>query len=116
VSFSLAVFPVLSAAFADGDGPGFRRRAWPEPRHDRAAHDGRGDRPVRAATPLVDRLLGGGQFDAEDVARTAAVVAAFAFSIPFDALAYPLSRGLYATHDTLRQVVASFAGLAVSSS
>ena len=40
-------------------------------------------------------------------------MAAFAFSIPFDALAYPLSRGLYATHDTLRQVVASFAGLAV---
>ena len=39
------------------------------------------------------------------------MVAAFALSIPFDALAYPLSRGLYATHDTLRQVIASFAGL-----
>ena len=38
-------------------------------------------------------------------------MAAFALSVPFDALAYPLSRGLYATHDTLRQVVASFAGL-----
>jgi peptidoglycan biosynthesis protein MviN/MurJ (putative lipid II flippase) len=47
------------------------------------------------------------------VARTSAVVAAFAFSIPFDALAYPLSRGLYATHDTLRQVVSSFCGLGV---
>ena len=42
---------------------------------------------------------------------TSAVVAAFALSVPFDALAYPLSRGLYATHDTLRQVIASFAGL-----
>ena len=62
---------------------------------------------------LVDRLLGGGKFDAEDVARTSAVVAAFALSIPFDALAYPLSRGLYATHDTIRQVAASFAGLGV---
>ena len=30
--------------------------------------------------------------------------------MPFDALAYPLSRGLYATHDTIRQVGASFAG------
>jgi hypothetical protein len=40
-------------------------------------------------------------------------VAAFAFSIPFDPLAYPLSRDLYATHDTIRQVAASFAGLAV---
>ena len=41
------------------------------------------------------------------------VVAAFALSVPFDALAYPLSRGLYATHDTIRQVGASFAGFFV---
>jgi Na+-driven multidrug efflux pump len=40
-------------------------------------------------------------------------VAAFALSVPFDALAYPLSRGLFATHDTVRQVVASFTGLGV---
>ena len=60
---------------------------------------------------LVEVLLGGGKFTAEDVAVTSAVVAAFALSVPFDALAYPLSRGLYATHDTLRQVIASFAGL-----
>ena len=33
--------------------------------------------------------------------------------MPFDALAYPLSRGLYATHDTIRQVGASFAGFGV---
>ena len=33
--------------------------------------------------------------------------------MPFDALAYPLSRGLYATHDTKRQVAASFAGFGV---
>ena len=53
---------------------------------------------------LVDVLLGGGKFGPDDVALTASVVAAFAISIPFDALAYPLSRGLYATHDTIRQV------------
>jgi putative peptidoglycan lipid II flippase len=63
------------------------------------------------AGPLVEVLLGGGRFGPDDVARTSAVVAAFALSIPFDALAYPLSRGLYATHDTLRQVIASFVGL-----
>ena len=60
---------------------------------------------------LVEVLLGGGKFTAEDVAVTSAVVAVFALSVPFDALVYPLSRGLYATHDTLRQVIASFAGL-----
>ena len=113
VSFSLAIFPVLAAAFADRDGTTFRGEL------------GRNLVTIALlttvaavglfvlATPLVERLLGGGEFDAGDVTRTAAVVAAFAFSIPFDALAYPLSRGLYATHDTLRQVVSSFAGLGV---
>ena len=114
VSFSLAVFPILSAAFADGDRRGL-------PLGPRAVTSS----PSRVLTTvaavalfvlsgmLVEVLLGGGKFGPDDVARTSAVVAAFALSIPFDALAYPLSRGLYATHDTLRQVVASFAGLAV---
>ncbi len=113
VSFSLAVFPTLSAAFADGDGSTFR------------AVLGRnlvviGILTTLAAVALfvlsgrlVEFLLGGGKFGPDDVARTSAVVAAFAMSVPFDALAYPLSRGLYATHDTLRQVLASFAGLGV---
>jgi putative peptidoglycan lipid II flippase len=113
VSFSLAVFPLLSAAFADDDGPAFR------------AILGRNLATIAILTTLaavalfvlsgvlVEVLLGGGKFGPDDVTRTSAVVAAFAVSVPFDALAYPLSRGLYATHDTLRQVLASFAGLAV---
>jgi putative peptidoglycan lipid II flippase len=113
VSFSLAVFPVLSTAFADGDGPAFRAVLV------------RNVATIGILTTLaaiglfilsgtlVEVLLGGGQFGPDDVARTSAVVAAFALSIPFDALAYPLSRGLYATHDTLRQVIASFTGLGV---
>jgi putative peptidoglycan lipid II flippase len=113
ISFSLAVFPTLSAAYADRDRSQFvsllRRNLVVI-----------GCLTVLAAIALfvlsgvlVEVLLGGGEFDAEDVATTAAVVAAFALSIPFDALAYPLSRGLYATHDTIRQVVASFVGLGV---
>ncbi|HEV8402855.1 MAG TPA: lipid II flippase MurJ [Candidatus Limnocylindrales bacterium] len=113
VSFSLAIFPTLSAAFAAGDGRTFR------------AELGRNLATIAILTglaavalfvlsgTLVEVLLGGGRFGPDDVARTSAVVAAFALSVPFDALAYPLSRGLYATHDTLRQVVASFAGLGV---
>jgi putative peptidoglycan lipid II flippase len=113
VSFSLAVFPLLSAAFADDDGPAFR------------AILGRNLATIAILTTLaavglfvlsgtlVEMLLGGGKFGPDDVARTSAIVAAFALSVPFDALAYPLSRGLYATHDTLRQVLASFAGLGV---
>jgi putative peptidoglycan lipid II flippase len=111
VSFSLAVFPLLSAAYADGDRSTF------------SAILGRNLVTIGVLTALaaialyvfsgalVHVLLGGGKFTTEDVAVTSAVVAAFALSVPFDALAYPLSRGLYATHDTLRQVLASFAGL-----
>jgi putative peptidoglycan lipid II flippase len=111
VSFSLAVFPLLSAAYADGDRSSFSAILT----KNLATI---GILTVLAAVALfllsatlVHVLLGGGKFTAEDVAVTSAVVAAFALSVPFDALAYPLSRGLYATHDTLRQVLASFAGL-----
>ena len=84
---------------------------------DRRSDDARRDRAVRRLrASLVEVLLGGGEFGPDDVARTSAVVAAFALSVPFDALAYPLSRGLYATHDTIRQVVASFAGFGVGRS
>ncbi|MDO8484662.1 MAG: lipid II flippase MurJ [Candidatus Limnocylindrales bacterium] len=111
--FSLAVFPTLSAAFADGDGTTFR------------AVLGRNLLTIAVLTALaavalfvlsgtlVELLLGGGRFGPEDVTRTTSVVAAFALSIPFDALAYPLSRGLYATHDTLRQAASSFVALGV---
>ena len=113
VSFSLAIFPVLSAAFADRDGTTFRAELARNVATIALLTSAAANGLFVLTTPLVDRLLGGGEFDAEDVTRTAAVVAAFAFSIPFDALAYPLSRGLYATHDTLRQVISSFAGLGV---
>ena len=113
IAFSLAVFPTLSMAFADGDRSGFREVL------------GRNVATIGILTTLaavvlfvgapllVEVLLGGGEFGPDDVARTAVIVAAFAVSVPFDALAYPLSRGLYATHDTIRQVGASFAGFGI---
>ncbi len=113
ISFSLAVFPTLSAAYAAGERATFSSLL----RRNLAAI---ATLTILAAIALyvlsgtlVSVLLGGGKFDADDVTRTSAVVAAFALSVPFDALAYPLSRGLYATHDTIRQVAASFVGLGV---
>lgn len=111
ISFSLAIFPVLSAAFADRDGAGFRRVLVRNVATIAVLTTAAAVGLFVLSGTLVHLLLGGGKFGPEDVARTSAVVAVFAFSIPFDALAYPLSRGLYATHDTLRQVAASFAGL-----
>lgn len=112
VSFSLAVFPALSAAFAAGDRATFRRILV------RNAVTIGGLTTLAAialallAPILVEVLLGGGAFGPEDVARTSLVLSAFALSIPFDSLSYPLSRALYATHNTVLQVIASFGGLA----
>jgi putative peptidoglycan lipid II flippase len=111
--FSLAIFPTLSAAFADRDRAAFRvvltRNLLSVAGLTILAAGGLF---VLSGT-LVEVLLGGGRFGADDVTRTSAMVAAFALSVPFDALAYPLSRGLYATHDTIRQAASSFAALGV---
>lgn len=111
ISFSLAIFPVLAAAFADRDGAGFRGVLIRNVVTIAILTTAAAAALFVLSGTLVHVLLGGGKFGPDDVARTSAVVAVFALSIPFDALAYPLSRGLYATHDTIRQVVASFAGL-----
>ena len=47
--FSLAVFPSLSAAHADGDGRAFRSILVPEPRAIGVADDRRGDRCSRSS-------------------------------------------------------------------
>ncbi len=110
IAFSLAVFPTLSGAYADRDGITFRAVLTRNLVTIGALTTLAAIALFVGAGILVDVLLGGGEFGPEEVAVTSAIVAAFALSVPFDALAYPLSRGLYATHDTIRQVVASFAG------
>ncbi len=111
--FSLAIFPTLSATFAAGDGPAFRAVLVRNVVTVAILTILAGAALFVLAGMVVEVLLGGGRFGPEDVAVTAAMVAAFAISVPFDALAYPLSRALYATHDTIRQAASSFAGLGV---
>jgi putative peptidoglycan lipid II flippase len=114
VAFALAVFPSLSTAHAVGDRPGFRRLL-------RTNLVSITVLTVAAAIALavvgelaIRLLLGGGAFDADDVALTASVLAAFALSIPFESLAHLLSRAIYATRHTLLQVLASLAGLGIT--
>lgn len=111
--FSLAIFPTLSAAFADRDGVTFRDLLARNVLIVAALASLAAVGLFVLSGTLVDVLLGGGRFDADDATRTTVMVAAFALSVPFDALAYPLSRGLYATHDTIRQAASSFAALGV---
>jgi putative peptidoglycan lipid II flippase len=112
ITFSLAVFPTLSAAYAESDGVTFRSTLI------RNVATIGGLTAVAAVvlgvgSGIVIRVfLGGGRFDAGDVALTSGLLAAFAISIPIDSLSYPLSRAMYATHNTVFQVLASIAGLA----
>ena len=114
VSFAVAAFPALSTAYADGDRPAFVRLV------------GRNLVSIVALTVLasiamvvlgeiaIGILLGGGAFDADDVSRTAAVLGAFALSVPFESASHLLSRAIFATRHTLLQVLASIAGLLVA--
>ena len=109
-AFSLAVFPALAAAWNDGDAATFRAIL----RRNVVTVAGL---TVAAAIvlavlarPIIEIVHGGGRFSPADVDRTALVLALFALSIPLDSLAYPLSRALYASHNTALQVTASIIG------
>lgn len=114
VAFALAVFPALSRAHAEDDRRGFVRLVRTNLVSITAL-------TVAAAVGLalvggvaIRVLLGGGAFDAEDVALTSSVLAAFAISVPFESVSHLLSRAIYATRHTLLQVLASLAGLVVT--
>ncbi|HEX5827619.1 MAG TPA: murein biosynthesis integral membrane protein MurJ [Candidatus Limnocylindrales bacterium] len=114
VAISLAAFPSLSAVWASGERGAFGALVRTNVITITVL-------TVIAAVGLVivgpfaiEVLLGGGEFDAEDVRVTASILAAFALAVPFDALGHLTARGLYATHNTLLAVIAAFAGFAVT--
>jgi putative peptidoglycan lipid II flippase len=114
VAFSVAAFPVLAAAYNTHDRRGLAQLT--------ATHGLTiGLLTAAAAVGLIivgpiaiDVLLGGGRFDADDVARTAAALTVFALAVPFESLGHLLSRAIYATHHTIGQVAATLAGFAVT--
>ena len=114
VAFALAVFPALSRANAVGDRAAFLRLLWTNVASIAVVTLIGAIALVALGELAIRVLLGGGAFDAEDVALTAAVLAAFAISVPFESLSHLLSRAIYATRHTLLQVLASLAGLGLT--
>jgi putative peptidoglycan lipid II flippase len=114
VAFAIAVFPALSAAYARGDRRGYLRLFGTN------LVSIVGLTVVSALAMVVlgelgiGILLGGGAFGPDDVARTAAVLAAFALSVPFESVAHLLSRAIFATRQTVLQALASIAGLVIT--
>lgn len=114
VSIALAAFPGLSAAWAAGDRVLFGRQVRTSALTIGVLATASAVALVLVGQLAIEVLLGGGAFDEEDVRLTATVLAAFAVAVPFDALGHLVSRGLYATHNTVLPVLASVAGFAVT--
>ena len=113
VSIAVAAFPVLSAAAASGDRPAFVRTLTTNLATTAILTSAAAVGLFALSHVAISVLLGGGAFDAEDVALTAGLLAAFALSIPLESLTQLLARAFYATHNTLIPVLASVAGLCV---
>jgi putative peptidoglycan lipid II flippase len=114
VALALAAFPALSAAWAAAD----RARFLGELRRDlltiTVLTSAAAVVLFVASRLVISVFLGGGAFDATDVALTAATLSAFAISIPLESLTHLLSRAIFATQHTVLQVLASLASLAVT--
>jgi putative peptidoglycan lipid II flippase len=114
VQFAVAAFPILSRAAAAGEQSRFRSVLG-------MSGLSIAGLTVLAAVALyllaglaIEVLLGGGAFDAEDVALTTLILGAFAFSIPLESLTQLFARAVYATKNTILPVLASLAGLAAT--
>jgi putative peptidoglycan lipid II flippase len=114
VAYAVAAFPRLSSAYADADRGRFLRLVVTNAASITVLTVGAAIGLVVLGELVIGTLYGGGAFGPDDVSRTAAVLAVFALSIPFESLAHLLSRALYATHNTILQVLSSLAGLAVT--
>jgi putative peptidoglycan lipid II flippase len=114
VAFALAAFPALSSLHADGDRPGFLRLLRTNLLSVTAFTTAAAAALVVVGSLAIRIFLGGGAFDADDVARTSLVLGAFAVAIPFESLTHLLSRAIYATRHTLLQVLASLTGLGIT--
>lgn len=114
VAYAVAAFPGLSTAYADRDRAGFLRLLATYATSITVLGVGAAIGLLLLGELIIGTLYGGGAFGQADVTRTAAVLGAFALSVPFESLAHLLSRAIYATHNTLLQVLSSMAGLAVT--
>jgi putative peptidoglycan lipid II flippase len=111
VAFSVAAFPVLSAAYAAGDRARFAGLVRTNLLTITVLTVGAAVALAVVAELAISVLLGGEAFDAEDVALTTLLLGAFAISVPLESATHLLARAVYATHNTILPVIASIVGL-----
>jgi len=65
--------------------------------------------------PLVQLILGGGEFDENAINLTASILFFFAISIPFESLVHILARAFYAKQNTLTPMIINLSAMTVIS-
>jgi putative peptidoglycan lipid II flippase len=114
VAFSIAAFPALAAAYNAHDRRGLARLTGTNALTIGLLTGAAAVGLIIVGPLAIDVLLGGGRFDADDVARTALVLGVFALAVPFESLGHLVSRAIYATHHTVGQVIATLVGFVVT--
>jgi putative peptidoglycan lipid II flippase len=110
MSFSIAAFPILSAAANAGDRAAFARSFRSTLMAIAVLSSLAGVALFVVSSLLIGMLLAGGAFDADDVARTALVLSVFAFAVPLESVMNLLARAIYATRNTLLPTLAALSG------
>jgi putative peptidoglycan lipid II flippase len=113
VSFALAVFPTLSAAAAAGDRAGFTRIVVRNAVVVTVLTTAAAIALAVLGRFVIQLFLRGDAFTQEAADRTNLVLVVMALSIPFESVTYLLSRAIFATRNTLLQVLASFGSFVV---
>jgi putative peptidoglycan lipid II flippase len=111
IAFSVAAFPILSAAAAADDRAAFVRLLRTNVVVIAVLTTGAAIVLYLVAGLAIDLFLGGEAFDSEDVERTSMVLGLFAISVPLESLTHLLARAVYATRNTILPVIASIVGL-----
>jgi putative peptidoglycan lipid II flippase len=113
VSFALAVFPTLSAAAAAGDRGNFVRTLVRTTATIAVLTTLAASALAVVAGLVIQFFFGSEAFDAGDVEGTRLVLVVMALAIPFESVTHLLSRAIFATRNTLLQVLSSVASFVV---
>jgi putative peptidoglycan lipid II flippase len=113
VAFSVAAFPILSRVAASGDRARFGRVVRDNVLIIAGLSALAGLALALVAGIAIRVLLGGGEFDEQDIATTTTLLVVFSISVPLESLTHVLGRAIFATRHTILPVIASLVGLAV---
>lgn len=100
VSFGTALLPILSQRLAHGDGDGFQKKMSDSLNYSLLVAIPCTITLMVIAEPIVKIMFERNAFDAEDVAATAVVLAAFASGLPAYIMSKIFSAGFFAQGDT----------------